>query len=304
MCKVICPLCESENILHIELVKKEQLTFLYKKLTQEDFGYLINKDINYCECLNCNLKFYSPLITGDEKFYNSLQKFDWYYMDEKDEYHYAKKFIKSEDKVLEIGSGKGAFRKFIVSDDYIGLDFSENAKILAEKNGIIIENKSIEEYAEKCKDTFDIVVNFQVLEHVLHPKSFIESSLNVLKKDGLMIIAVPSENSFLKYVTNGILNMPPHHVTRWTDDTFRYLEQKYDLKIIDIFHEKLQPIHKEWFLQTFLMVKILKNRLIDLSFVRKIISTFSRLLAKYLLKGLNNEMLPNGHTVVVVFQKK
>ena len=272
-------------------------------MTSIEFSYLLNEDINYCECLNCKLRFYDPLITGDEKFYNSLQKFGWYYMDEKEEYVYAKEYIKSSDKVLEVGSGKGAFAKHLPTKDYIGLDFSENAKKMAAENGIAIENEMIQDYAKKHKEEFDVVVSFQVLEHVSDPKSFIESKLEALKIGGKLIIAVPSEDSFLKYVNNGILNMPPHHVTRWSDDTFKFIADKYGLSIVDVYHEKIQEVHKRWYLSTLIGNSFFSNKLIDVSFFRKIINKPIGFFSRILLKGLKDEMLPNGHTVLVVMEK-
>jgi len=298
-----CPLCKEQNIKILETINKNELLKLYKKMTSIDFSYLLNEDINYCECLNCKLRFYDPLITGDEKFYNSLQKFGWYYMDEKEEYVYAKEYIKSSDKVLEVGSGKGAFAKHLPTKDYIGLDFSENAKKMAAENGIAIENEMIQDYAKKHKEEFDVVVSFQVLEHVSDPKSFIESKLEALKIGGKLIIAVPSEDSFLKYVNNGILNMPPHHVTRWSDDTFKFIADKYGLSIVDVYHEKIQEVHKRWYLSTLIGNSFFSNKLIDVSFFRKIINKPIGFFSRILLKGLKDEMLPNGHTVLVVMEK-
>ena len=298
-----CPLCKVKNIKKIETINKETLTSLYEKMTAIDFSYLINQDINYCECLNCKLRFYDPLITGDEKFYNSLQKFDWYYMDEKEEYQYAKTYIQDTDKVLEVGSGKGAFAKHLSTKDYIGLDFSENAKKMAAENGILIENEMVQDYSINHKEEFDVVVSFQVLEHVSDPKSFIEAKLAALKVGGKLIIAVPSEDSFLKYVNNGILNMPPHHVTRWSDNTFEFIANTYNLKIIDIYHEKVQEVHKLWYLNALLGNSIIQSKLIDISLRRKIINKFCSLFSKVLVKGLRNEMLPSGHTVLVVYKK-
>jgi len=299
-----CPLCESKKVIKIETIKKNDLINLYQKMTDIDFGYLINQDIDFCECENCNLRFYSPLITGDEKFYNSLQKFDWYYMDEKEEYIYAKDYIQPTDKVLEVGSGKGAFAKHIPTKDYIGLDFSKNAKKMAAENGIIIENEMIQDYAKKHTEEFDIVVSFQVLEHVSDPKSFIESKLQALKIGGKLIIAVPSEDSFLKYVNNGILNMPPHHVTRWSDKTFKYIADTYNLTIETIYHERVQDVHKKWYLSTFFRSALASNKLIDRSLKNKFISKGCSLLSRIFAKSLHDEMLPNGHTVLVVYRKQ
>ena len=299
-----CPLCKNENIKELETIDKDELNKLYKNFTNIDFSYLLVQDLIYCECQKCKLRYYNPLITGDESFYNSLQKFDWYYMDEKDEYHEAKKYIKSTDKVLEVGSGKGAFAKHLATKDYIGLDFSENAKKMAAENGITIENEIIQEYAKKHQEKFDIVVSFQVLEHVSDSKSFIESKLEALKIGGKLIIAVPSEDSFLKYVNNGILNMPPHHVTRWSDDTLRFIAKEYDLELLNIYHEKIQEVHKLWYLNTLIQNSLFENKLINSSIIRKICSKLGSLLSRLLIKGLKDEMLPNGHTVLVVYEKK
>ncbi|PCI27949.1 MAG: hypothetical protein COB67_07390 [SAR324 cluster bacterium] len=299
-----CPLCKTNEITTIEKINKSELVKLYKKMTNVDFSYLINQDIDFCECKNCKLRYYAPLITGDEKFYNSLQHIDWYYMDEKEEYHYAKKYIKNTDCVLEVGSGKGAFAKHLSTKDYVGLDFSENAKKMAAENGVIIENEMIQDYAQKHKEQFDIVISFQVLEHVSDPESFLNAKVEALKVGGKLIIAVPSEDSFLKYVENGILNMPPHHVTRWSDKTFEYIASKYNLDIIEIYHEKVQDIHKSWYLNTLISNSLHQNKILNTSFYKKIINKFSYIFSKVLLKGLEDEMLPNGHTVLVIFEKK
>jgi len=296
-----CPLCNENKVKKLKQLRSKDISKLYKKMTDIDFSYLLKEDITFCECQSCKLRFFDPLITGDEKFYNSLQKFDWYYMDEKEEYHYAKKYIQKTDKVLDVGSGKGAFAKHLETKDYIGLDFSENAKKMATENGIEIETEMVQDYAKKHKNEFDVVVSFQVLEHVSDPKSFIEAKIDALATGGKLIIAVPSEDSFLKYVNNGILNMPPHHVTRWSDDTFKFIAQKYDLSIIDIYHEKVQEVHKLWYLNTLVSKCLLSsNKLIDISFFRKVINKIANILAKKLLKGLADEMLPNGHTVLVI----
>ena len=298
-----CPLCEEKNLDKIEIINKKQLIFLYKKMINIDISTLIDKDLDYYKCINCELQFFDPLISGDEKFYNALQKLDWYYIDEKEEYNSAKNYIKSTDKLLEIGGGKGSFVKYLPTKNYTGIEFSTKAREMAAKNNIKMENELIQNYVKKKQNFFDVVVSFQVLEHVSDPKNFIEAKLRALKIGGKMIITVPSEDSFLKYVTNGLFNMPPHHVTRWNDKTFHFLSKKYELKIINIYHEKVQDIHKTWYISTFIQNSLLKQKMIDLSIKRKFFNKFSNFLSRILKKGIKEEMLPNGHTVLIVMEK-
>lgn len=114
-----CPLCKKTNNILLETVTSKDLVMLYKKMTGRDFSHLfITNTIDYCQCQNCHVKFFNPIVTGDENFYNVLQKFEWYYMEDKYEYSIASKYILSENpngKVLEIGAGKGAFKKFLPS---------------------------------------------------------------------------------------------------------------------------------------------------------------------------------------------
>jgi len=297
-----CPLCQNSNIRELEIIDKNNLIELYKKYT--DISFLLNQNLIYCECQNCKLKYFSPLIIGNEKFYNSLQKFDWYYLKNKKEYEVAKKYISSSDKVLEVGSGKGEFAKYLPTNEYVGLDFSKRAKDMANSNGVKIENELIENYSKKHQKKFDVVVSFQVLEHISNPKSFIKAKIESIKKNGKMIIAIPSEDSFLRYVTNGILNMPPHHVTRWSDITLEYIAKEFNLELISIYHEKVQKIHKRWFYSTMFQKKLLKNEIIDISLTRKFVSKFSNLFSIFLAKVLKDESLPNGHTVIAVYRKK
>ena len=294
-----CPLCEKEKHRNIVTISKDTLIEKYFNYVDVDFSYLIKEDITYYECQNCKLRFFYPFVTGDETFYNSLQKFDWYYMDEKDEYHVASKYIKETDKVLEVGCGKGAFKQFLQTEDYLGLEFSKNAKKLAKKQGIKIKNKSIEEFSKKNLNKFDVVASFQVLEHVSNPKSFIEAKLNTLKKSGKLIISVPAEDSYLKYISNGLLNIPPHHITRWPTKTLKFIAQEYNLKVLDIVHEELQEVHKVNYINTLVRNSITNSKLLDDSIDPSFISTMTNLL----VKGLKKEMLPKGHTISVIFEK-
>lgn len=225
-------------------------------------------------------------------------------MDEKYEYEFAKQFILPEFKVLEVGCGKGAFAKYLNTKNYVGLDFSENARKMAAKNGIVVENTSILEYAKNHPEEFDVVVSFQVLEHVSDPKSFLESKIKACRKGGRIIVAVPSENSFLKYAVNSILNMPPHHVTRWSDETFHFIAKKYHLEIEIIHHEKVQEVHKAWYLSTLFGTFLGYNKLIDISLKNKIITKVLNFIAKKLTFRLKDEFLPFGHTVICIFRKK
>jgi len=298
-----CPLCSSQATIIIERIPSVLLEKMYLRFTGKSFNYLLNQDISKMLCERCGLIFFNPMITGDEKFYASLQEFDWYYSDDKEEYKYVKKFIKDGYKILDVGSGKGALAKLLPKCHYVGIDFSVHAKELAKEIGILIENESIQEHADKFPEEYDIVCSFQVLEHVSNPYEFIKAQLKSLKRGGLLIISVPSEDSYLKFVCNGILNLPPHHVTRWSDKTLNFIASLFALELIDLHHEMVQQIHKKDYIFTFIQTMFLKPKLIDDSFVRKIVSIVSSRAVNLIEKNFYSEFLPFGHTVIAIYRK-
>ncbi|MEF3279761.1 MAG: class I SAM-dependent methyltransferase [Elusimicrobiota bacterium] len=298
-----CILCHSKKIIKVDFIDRKDLIRLWFKLIKKDLSYLISDDIILYECMDCRLRFYYPVVGGDEEFYNSLQRFEWYYMDDKEEYRYSAKYVNLQDTVLEIGCGRGAFIQYIRPKKYIGIELNKKAINTGREKGIDIREESIEEFSKKNVENFNIVVCFQVLEHVFNPRSFLESALKTLKQNGLLIISVPSEDSFLKFSTNEIMNLPPHHITRWSVHSLKSIASNFNLELKDIYHENLQAIHKNLYLQTLVTNSILTPKLLDINFKRSIVTKLASLVAKVLAKGLVKEMLPKGHTIVAVYKK-
>lgn len=303
-----CSLCNSDNITMIEKLDAGKIISLYKRDLNCDVAHLIKEDIQFFLCNNCGLKFFYPLVIGDEKFYNSLQKFEWYYLDDKYEYQIAGSYILKKNKVLEVGCGKGAFAKQIETKDYLGLDLSKAAKDIAFKNGITIHNESIVEHSVKYPETYDVVVSFQVLEHVPDPYVFLSSCIKTLKKNGLMIVAVPNDNSFLKYAQNSLLNMPPHHLTRWTDKAINNIADIFNLQLMEIHHERVQEIHYNWYRNTLFSI-LLRNKLgikhkLLANFRDRIVSKFSAVINRFVAGSMPEEFFGDGHTVVAIYKKK
>jgi hypothetical protein len=127
------------------------------------------------------------------------------------------------------------------------------------------------------------------------------------KKGGLIIISVPSEESFLKYDFDNITNMPPHHLTRWTDRSLIKACEYFNIEVIEINHEKLTPCHyAAWSIAKikyilFHLIKIPKANFINSSIIKwalKILSVPFRFLLHI------NVIQPIGHTVTIVYRKK
>jgi 2-polyprenyl-3-methyl-5-hydroxy-6-metoxy-1,4-benzoquinol methylase len=254
--------------------------------------------------------------TGSTKYYEQLQQdINRYYLDEKDEYSYAARFISSNDKILEIGAGKGAFTKYIGIQKYIGLEYNDRAITIAAQQGINLQNKPIEEYANNADnhDKHSVVVCFQVLEHIANPSQFIASAIKCLKERGLLIVSVPAEDSFISTSINDILNLPPHHITRWSDKALTTLGTKFNLEVVAIKHHQLglyAEYHKRWYLKCIVQSALMNlfgitRKVVDTSWFTAIISKLSVIVSLFLIKGFQErQLMPDGHTVTVVYRKK
>ena len=305
-----CILCNSSKITVVEKIKSPKLIDMYQKTFNQDVSYIFEGKniINYTICDNCRLNYFEPECAGDEKFYSHLQKYDWYYRSEKEEYDIAASYIKDGDKVLEVGAGFGAFTKYIGKVDYTGLEFSEDAIEMAKEKDITLINDYIENYANEHENMFDIVCHFQVLEHVTHPGKFLEACVKSLKKGGKLIFAVPSNKSFLNISPNHALDCPPHHMSRWPDSTLEYIPSFLDVKQISIIHPKIETIHHISYAKAVWHKRLasllnFKNKLVIQNKLYKALGIPAGILANITYKGMIKKDNPISISVIAVYEK-
>jgi 2-polyprenyl-3-methyl-5-hydroxy-6-metoxy-1,4-benzoquinol methylase len=306
-----CPLCGNQNHAVIDKLPVSLLRKLYKKQYSIDIKIEDLKDINLYQCANCHLKFYYPSIAGDEDFYDSLQKNNIdYYQSEKEEFIHALEYILPTDKVLEIGCGLGFFSNKIDCDSYVGLEFSSKAVEKAKQLGIKIYNQSIKEHSLINQSKYDVICLFQVLEHITDINIFLKDVLKCLKPGGRLIISVPNEDSFVGYFANNLLNMPPHHLSRWTEKTLSKIPEFFEVKLVTLKRELLADMHLQCYCEC-LLQNILRNYLgleaktLEPLFLRKPVNWLLKQLSKVLEKGLKTlHMRPFGHSVTLVYEKQ
>jgi len=261
-------------------------------------------------CGNCYLLFFDPKVPGSPAFYESLQSFEWYYPNDKAEYEMATKWIPLTARVLEVGCGAGWFAKKLSNSQYIGLEYSETAAEMARANGYDVRTQSVQEHSYANKSAYQIVCAFQVLEHVPDPGAFIAACLDCLEPGGLLIYAVPSNDCYLKYLQNDYLNLPPHHITRWQDNTLEAITKMFPISLVSIEHENVSDIHLRTCINTMMKrrLDLLLHRsetIVDHSLNYKLLYRFSSVLARCILEIFSDAVFrPRGHTVIAVYRKQ
>jgi len=242
----ICPACQADDTEAVDSVDRKDLIRNYRQKGIDVSAYLRGSSITLCHCNRCELSFFDPICVGDGPFYEQLQTQELYYQDEKPEYAYAAKLVRENSSLLEVGCGKGAFRGWLPeSVRYSGLEFNDEAVQKARAVGLDVRKQPVDAHADEGR-RYDVVCAFQVLEHVEHPRQFFHACVRTLKPGGTLMIAVPAQDSFLAIAPNSPLNMPPHHVTRWTDSALVSLAHSEGLANTDIWHEPVADFHQEW----------------------------------------------------------
>ncbi len=296
------PVTYNSNVSLLRSFETEKIKALYFKETKIDISRFINgiKEIELYQCNDTGYRFYYPFnIYGDDKFYQDLNRLNsWYYQDNRWEHPLALTFLNPSDKILEIGSGDGFFIKLCKKNnisDITGLELNTAAAAKSTQEGNIIHNETIQDYSANHSEEYDVVCNFQVLEHIVDIKSFIDSSLLVLKKGGKMIIAVPNNNPYLfEWDDYHTLNLPPHHAGLWNKAAFKNIENTFPIKNTHSFTEPLGEM-KHWF-----SIKINHTHKTN-----PIKAFFLSLIPRFVYKNYirNNMDKIEGRNILVVFEK-
>jgi len=283
----------------LDSISRQALLNGYERSFQIDVGPHVSAEattIDLLECADCSLRWYSPLSTGGPDFYEALQKYDWYYQGEKPEYKHAASMIAGAASVLDVGCGRGAFASFLSGGQhYRGLEFNQVAVRKAKAEGLDVIVRSIEAEAEINPAAYDVVCHFQVLEHVEDPLGFMAACTRALKPGGTLMVTVPAEDSYLALVPNGWLNMPPHHLTRWTDKAIHHLVRKLGLTMMDIWHEPVADFHMASYRQVMSGFAVrdslgIKARLQDPSLANRIANRIAR------MPALNGWLVKRGES--------
>jgi 2-polyprenyl-3-methyl-5-hydroxy-6-metoxy-1,4-benzoquinol methylase len=300
--KIKSPVTGSYNTKVLKWYSSTHFIELYKTSINIDVArFFKNCDrVAYVKCLDTGYKFFSPTtIFGDDLFYEELQTFDWYYHQEKWEFNETLKYIKSKDKVLEIGAGNGAFLNKLKNDKTLidALEFNKLAISSLKSQGYNVYNQTIEDFSNIKENYYDAVVLFQVLEHIPDVQSFLNAAIKSLKKGGKLIISVPNNDAFIMRLDfNLCLNFPPHHQGHWDKKVFVNLQKHFHFKFKEITYE---PLDEDFYSRFYRVIAI---------YIRKRFGILGKIMDK-LIYPLSNKIVRlfsskiKGLSLVVCYEK-
>ena len=188
---ITCPACNSKN--YNSIFKKSKF--------------------NFVECKKCFTVFVNPRPSAEslERYYSSSKCMNyWAKIYEKTEKTRIKsifqprltlvKKILKENKIskinhlVEVGAGYGWFCKLALKDNLANsITAIEPSKITSKRCAKIPRLTVIESTIEKTPPLkADVIVNFELIEHLFDPKPFLKSCYDNLNPKGLLILTTPN----------------------------------------------------------------------------------------------------------------
>lgn len=140
-------------------------------------------------------------------------------------YMLAYPYCQNAMRVLDAACGEGYgswFMKKAGASRVDGVDISSKAILTAQKlfkeKGLTFQRLDVEKLDETFpKNTFDLVVSIETIEHLREPEKFLRALKKVIKKNAIIIITCPNDHWY--YPKKGQSN--PHHVRKYTFREFR-----------------------------------------------------------------------------------
>jgi 2-polyprenyl-3-methyl-5-hydroxy-6-metoxy-1,4-benzoquinol methylase len=239
-------------------------------------NYLALKDYFYsgdsfivAKCLSCDFLFTNPKpsIKELQNYYNFENYISHsgvkkglinkiYLLTRRFSIHSKSKIIstfKKGHRILDIGCGTGEFLKYFKERkwDTIGIEPNINAREYAVSHyGLEVKDDS--EILKFEKESFDVITLWHVLEHIHSIHEQVSIFYDLLKKDGIMVVAIPNCLSFdAKYYREfwAAYDVPRHlyHFSRKTLSNLmniygftvkKYYPMKLDAYYVSLLSEK------------------------------------------------------------------
>lgn len=159
-------------------------------------------------------------------------------------YEFAKKYLKPDSKVLDLGSGTGYGSKVLTQKNcsVLGIDINSEAISFAKKRysdkNINFQKGDITKL--RFKNRFDAVVSFEVIEHLANPLKYLDGINKALKTGGTFILSTP--NASVISPKGGVSS--PYHVKEFDHAELKSLLTK-KFKKVEIFGQTKSKKAKE-----------------------------------------------------------
>ncbi len=216
-----CPICAGPGQVQRRLTADEITAGFYAVFAEKPPAGAVPGDYDIAGCTVCGLVFADPMAAGDAALYGWLTGFTKYHAQDRWEWTRMKAILAAAGRpmaLLELGAGRGDFLAEIatVPDlDVAGIELSAASARAARARGLDVRQAALEDIVAGEAGAWDVVVLSHVLEHVAAPLALMADVKRLLKPGGRVLFSLPYSPMSREYLHDDIMNLPPHHMTRW-----------------------------------------------------------------------------------------
>lgn len=227
-------------------------------LNEAAFKFVKN-GIRYVECVNCETFFVNPRPTPEVLawFYQGSPNYAYWndvIFPASEEARRENIFVPRVDRLLElcnkyeietnslleVGSGFGTFCSEVKSrnifDRIVAVEPTPELAETCRGRGLEVIEKPVEQIQLGSNGLFDVVANFEVIEHLFAPADFIEAVMNLLKPGGVFMMTCPNGKGF-DVETLGVISdtIDHEHLNYFNQKSLAKLLSDKGLKVLECF---------------------------------------------------------------------
>lgn len=235
---ILCPICECNDIQKV----------YYGKVRSGKYGVVTNEDFSVYLCKECSVRFLNPIPTSEDFYetdeyrqnYNATidKKLYWEMAAREGELRLSCISIKSfvDKSVVDVGVGPGLFLDLVsgIANETIAI---EPAKFFHKE---LQKKHQVFSYAEEmiqANKKGDIVLSFNVIEHVRDPLKFLKELKTIMQEGASLYLMTPNHDDILMEMipkTFSEFYYRTAHLYYFDQQSIDYLLQKAGFKEYDI----------------------------------------------------------------------
>lgn len=180
---------------------------------------------------------------GGERIIPGTPVWDASYPDHIQRYRFALDYVTAGATVLDAGCGAG-YGAAEVADrrnaSVVAVDISGDALALARQH---FDRAAITWCRDDCETLeaaaacgpFDVILNFENIEHLARPERFVSRAAALLRREGVLLTSTPNRLllNHLRGVPADAASSNPYHVSEFSEAEFRRLLARY-FEIVEI----------------------------------------------------------------------
>lgn len=246
-----CPVCggAAKPVMDLSHTRaRQQISALFGEPLPAEITF---SDYTMMECEKCSLVFANPMVAGGAEYYGWITSRPGYSAGQRWEWGKIANILAGylsphhgPLKVLEVGCGNGILMEYLSHNlnknnnfTICGIDVSAPSVSLAKQKGLDARQVDLTNPDDALSKTlgddemFDGIILSHVLEHVSDPLAVARALSTRLTSGGSMFVSVPYSPMSRELDGWDIQNLPPHHLTRWNNNSLEMLASELGLKL-------------------------------------------------------------------------